>query len=137
MFKRLDHVELVVEDLDRTATFYVDVLGFEERYRSTVPTPDGKLDLCYLDLGGTTIELLRFHDVTLKPKPAFEHVGYRLIALEVDDMDRALAYLKEKGVACVWGPRTIPGKYARAEIQDPAGNHIELRHWTDPTLRAR
>jgi hypothetical protein len=28
----------------------------------------------------------------------------------------------------VWGPVTRPA-YARAEIRDPDGNHIELRQW--------
>jgi hypothetical protein len=36
--------------------------------------------------------------------------------------------LKEKGVEVVWGPMVRP-TYARAEIADPNGYHIELRHW--------
>jgi hypothetical protein len=31
-------------------------------------------------------------------------------------------------VQVVWGPITRP-TYARAEIRDPDGNPIELRHW--------
>jgi hypothetical protein len=33
-----------------------------------------------------------------------------------------------KGVEVVWGPRSGQ-KYARAEICDPNGYHIELRQW--------
>jgi hypothetical protein len=29
----------------------------------------------------------------------------------------------------VWGPRRREGQYARAEIADPNGYHIELRQW--------
>ena len=51
-----------------------------------------------------------------------------MIALEVDDMQKTLEYLKSKGVETVWGPRTAE-TYARAEIRDPNGFHIELRQW--------
>ena len=51
-----------------------------------------------------------------------------MIALEVGDMQRATDYLKTKGVEVVWGPR-VRETYSRAEIRDPDGNHIELRHW--------
>jgi hypothetical protein len=40
-------------------------------------------------------------------------------------------YLKTKGVAITWGPRVREGQYARAEIRDPNGYNIELRHWFD------
>ncbi len=51
-----------------------------------------------------------------------------MIALEVDDMQQTADYLKEKGVDIVWGPVVRP-TYARAEICDPNGYHIELRQW--------
>jgi len=43
-------------------------------------------------------------------------------------MDSALAALKAKGIEPAWGPVRRPS-YARAEICDPDGNHIELRQW--------
>ena len=43
-------------------------------------------------------------------------------------LDGARQCLREKGVELVWGPRVAP-TYARAEICDPEGNHIELRQW--------
>ncbi|HTL25830.1 MAG TPA: VOC family protein, partial [Burkholderiales bacterium] len=62
--------------------------------------------------------------------PAGEHLGYRMMALEVEDMARALAHLEAHGIQPVWGPKVRPA-YARAEIQDPDGNHIELRQWIE------
>jgi len=41
----------------------------------------------------------------VEPAPQSEHLGYRMIALEVDDMQNATDYLKTKGVDIVWGPR--------------------------------
>ena len=40
----------------------------------------------------------------------------------------ATRLMLEKGVDIVWGPRITP-TYARAEIRDPNGYHIELRQW--------
>jgi glyoxylase I family protein len=125
MFKRIDHIELLTADPARAERFYTEVLGFRVRERATIP---GGLALVYLDLGGTTVELMCYADTAVDPAPALEHIGYRMIALEVEDMGRALDFLKGRGVETVWGPVTRPA-YARAEIRDPDGNHIELRQW--------
>ena len=125
MFKRIDHIELVTADPQRAVLFYTEVLGFG--LRETVDVPGG-LQLTYLELGGTTLELMCYAGMKLAPAPREEHLGYRMMALEVDDMQQALEYLKGKGVDPVWGPITRPA-YARAEISDPDGNHIELRQW--------
>jgi hypothetical protein len=93
--------------------------------RSGLGTP---IDLVYLDLGGTTVELISYEGVAVEPAPQNEHLGYRMIALEVDHMQKTADYLKTKGVDIVWGPR-FRETYARAEICDPGGNHIELRQW--------
>jgi glyoxylase I family protein len=71
---------------------------------------------------------MKYDSITPKPREEGEHLGYRMMALEVEDMQQALGYLKGKGIEPVWGPITRPA-YARAEIRDPDGNHIELRHW--------
>jgi catechol 2,3-dioxygenase-like lactoylglutathione lyase family enzyme len=130
MFKRIDHIEIVTDRLDESVRFYTEVLGFSVRERDRVGLPGGKqgLNLVYLDLGGTTVELIEFDGVPVAPEPAKEHLGYRLMALEVEDMKEALAFLKIKGVDAVWGP-LFRDTYARAEIRDPNGYHIELRHW--------
>jgi catechol 2,3-dioxygenase-like lactoylglutathione lyase family enzyme len=130
MFKRIDHVEIVTDRLERTVEFYTDVLGFTVRARdrveqSSLGTP---IDLVYLELGGTTVELISYDGTTVEPAPQNEHLGYRMIALEVEDMQETTDYLKTKGVDIVWGPR-FRETYARAEICDPSGNHIELRQW--------
>jgi hypothetical protein len=42
----------------------------------------------YLDLGGTVVELISYEGASVDPAPLTEHLGYRMIALEVDDMQR-------------------------------------------------
>ena len=129
MFKRIDHIELLTAQPERTIGFYTGVLGFKVRSRDRVPdTPLGPLDLVYLDLGGTTMEVMCYPEASVAAAQREVRLGYRLMALEVDDMDAALALLRTKGVEPAWGPVRRPS-YARAEICDPDGNHIELRQW--------
>jgi glyoxylase I family protein len=130
MFKRIDHIELLTAAPERAVAFYVGVLGFRERERMRIPqTPFGPLDLVYLDLGGTTVEVMCYPDAesipSRKPEP---QLGWQCLALEVEDMDSALDMLRESGVETAWGPVKRPA-YARAEIRDPDGNPIELRQW--------
>ena len=130
MFKRIDHVEIVTDKPAETVAFYTDVLGFKVRERDRIERSGMgvPIDLVYLELGGTTVELITYDGATVDPAPQNEHLGYRMIALEIEDMERAAEYLKTKGVDIVWGPRVAP-TYARAEICDPNGYHIELRQW--------
>lgn len=130
MFKRIDHVEIVTDQLDRTVQFYTDVLGFTVKARDRVEHSGlgVPIDLVYLDLGGTVVELISYDGATVDPAPQAEHLGYRMIALEVEDMQGAAEYLSKKGVDIVWGPR-VRETYARAEICDPNGYRLELRQW--------
>ena len=130
MFKRIDHVEIVTDQLDRTEKFYTEVLGFAVKARDRIERSGlgVPIDLVYLDLGGTVVELISYEGAALDPAPQTEHLGYRMIALEVDDMQKTAESLKSKGVEIVWGPR-VRETYSRAEICDPNGYRIELRHW--------
>jgi catechol 2,3-dioxygenase-like lactoylglutathione lyase family enzyme len=129
MFKRIDHVEIVTDQPERTESFYTDVLEFRVKARDRVERPDGAaLNLVYLDLGGTVVELISYEGVPVDPMPRLEHLGYRMIALEIDNMQKTADYLKRKGVDIVWGP-VVRDTYARAEIRDPNGCGIELRQW--------
>lgn len=130
MFKRIDHIEIVTDKLEPTIEFYTEVLEFTVGARDRIerPNSDVVLNIAYLGLGGTTIELMSYEKLPVAPEPIKEHLGYRMMALEVDDMKEALAYLETKGVTAAWGP-VFRDNYARAEIEDPNGYRIELRHW--------
>jgi glyoxylase I family protein len=129
MFKRIDHIEIVTVEPERTVKFYTEILGFRVKQRDHIERPGGSaLDLVYLDLGGTVVELISYQGVRVDPAPQGEHLGYRMMALEIDDMAKTVGDLKKQGVEVVWGPVTRP-TYARAEIEDPNGYRIELRQW--------
>ncbi len=128
MFKRIDHVEVVPRDFDRALGFYTEVLGFKVKSRQKVEAPPLE-EVAYLELGETVLELMRVKAGLQTAATAEEwRPGYRMIALEVEDMDQAVAYLTDKGVALTWGPMAL-GKAKRAEIKDSEGNSIELRQW--------
>ena len=106
MFKRIDHIELLTAMPERTVSFYTGALGFHERVE-VMFYPEAK------EIAARSTEL---------------HLGWQCLALEVDNMDVALAALRQHGVSATWGPFVRPD-YARAEIRDPDGNPIELRQW--------
>src|SRR5690349_5919502 len=87
MFKRIDHIELLTATPERTIAFYIGVLGFLEREHMRIPeTPTGPLDLVYLELGGTTVEVMCYPDAKSIPsRDAEQRLGWQCLALEVED----------------------------------------------------
>jgi len=84
IFKRVDHVEIVPRNAEKTIDFYVNILGFRIKNRSEVKMPPMR-EVIYLELGDTVIEIISVDDPKSKSETPWE-VGYRGIALEVDDM---------------------------------------------------
>ncbi len=126
MFKRIDHTEIVPANYERTIKFYTEVLGFQAKQRKKIGRPPLE-EIIYLTLGDTMVEVMSVKSPA--PVPAVQYqVGYKRIALEVDDMDKAIAYLKSKGVTVSVPPVTMETS-RRAEIVDPDGLSIELRQW--------
>ena len=71
MFKRIDHVEIVTDQLDRTVQFYTEILGFTMKARDRIERSGlgVPIDLVYLDLGGTVVELITYGELLLTPLP--------------------------------------------------------------------
>ncbi len=126
MFKKIDHVEIIPRNLERTLKFYTETLGFKIKERKKVGMPPLE-EIVYVELNGTVIELMSVQNPPSIP-PDLWRVGYRMIAIEVENMDKAVEYLKGKGVELSAGP-VVLGKSKRAEIKDPDGLSIELRQW--------
>ena len=126
MFKRIDHVEIVARDYEKSIAFYRDILGFTVGERQKIDHPPLE-EIVYLELGGTVIELMMVGNPASGPADRWR-AGYRMMAIEVDDMDRAVGYLQGKGVE-ISQPPMATGKSKRAEITDPNGLSIELRQW--------
>ena len=126
MFKRIDHVELITSDLERAVRFYSEILGFKVKERKKVDHPPME-EIVFLQLNDTLLELIS--GKAPAPAPAERwRVGYRMMAMEVEDMDRAVEYLKGKGVEISQEP-VVLGTSKRGEMKDPDGNILELRQW--------
>ena len=126
MFKRIDHAEIIPSNVEQTIDFYVNILGFKVKSRQAMDRPPMK-EIVYLELGDTVIELIAADNPTPKSEEAWQ-VQYRGIALEVENMDEAVAHLKGKGVEIAIPPVDL-GDSFRGEIRDPDGLIIELREW--------
>ena len=126
IFKRVDHVEIIPRDPERTIDFYTNILNFQIKSRNAVKKPPMQ-EVIYLELGDTVIEIISVDDATPKSEVPWQ-VGYRGIALEVEDMAEAVEYLKGKGIDMAVEPVDLGGSF-RGEIRDPDGLIIELRQW--------
>ncbi len=126
MFKRIDHVEIVPLDLERSLDFYINVLGCKLKSRNKM-NRGAMQEIVYVTLGDTMIEFISVKDPAPASTAPFQ-AGYRAIALEVEDMDKAVEYLKSKGGEMP-NPPMVMGNTKRGEIKDPDGFPIEIRQW--------
>lgn len=122
---RLLHTMLRVGDLQRSIDFYTRVLGMKLLRQKEYP--DGKFTLAFVGYGderdSTVIELTYNWDT--------DHYdigkGFGHLAIEVDDVYRAVEDLRERGGKVIReaGPMNA-GTTIIAFIEDPDGYQIEL-----------
>ncbi len=82
--KRVDHIGIAVKDLDEAVKFYETAIGLKAVGFETVE--EQKVKVAFLPCGDSELELLE----------STQH-----IAIRVDDIDKALEELKEKGVRLI------------------------------------
>jgi lactoylglutathione lyase len=86
---RLDHIALLVRDLDETARFFTQVLRIRE-----VPDPMGGTLIRWFEFGNGQRFHIQAGDISTT------HVEKRThFALSAPDFDEVLAFLRETGVA--------------------------------------
>jgi len=98
---QIDHIAIVVKDLERTIDLYVNTLGFTQVYRETVA--DQGIEAVGLQAGESIIELLRPLDESSAiakyrgdAETKLHHTAYR-----VSDLEAELARLKAAGVRLI------------------------------------
>src|SRR5436309_6552492 len=120
MVKKLLHTRYRVHDLEKTVSFYKDVLGLQETRRQTsgrgsqlvflkAPGSDEDIEICKFDVSGPVVV---GHDLT--------H-----LAFEVDDLDKFELAAAAKGYPLSDGPHST-GIGKIAFIDAPEGYEIEL-----------
>ncbi len=99
--KRLDHVAVLVPDLDQALIFWQDQLGLSLDHVETVSSMAVKI--AFLPLGESEIELVQptTEDSGLAKYLAKRGPGLHHICIETDDIKGKLAKLEEKGVRLI------------------------------------
>ncbi|MBC6002771.1 methylmalonyl-CoA epimerase [Paeniclostridium hominis] len=96
---RVDHVGIAVNNLEETLKFYEDVLGL--KCEGTEVVEDQKVKVAFLPVGDTELELL---ESTCEDGPIAKFIaknggrgGIQHVAVRVDDIEKAIEDVKEKG----------------------------------------
>ena len=113
---RIQHVNLMVDDLDRATDFYRDVIGL-----APTTTPDLGFPAQFFSIGeDQELHVNRLDDV----RPVRAH-----FCLRVDDFDGVVERADAAGAidATTWGAaRRLPSGAMQLFVRDPAGNLIEI-----------
>jgi methylmalonyl-CoA/ethylmalonyl-CoA epimerase len=127
--KRIDHVAILVDDLDKTLAFWRDGLGMEMSHMEDVPAE--KSMVAFLPVGGSEVELVKptTDDSGLSRYLEKRGPGMHHICLEVDDIEGMLESLKQKGIQLInETPMTGSGgkRYAFVHPKSANGVMVEL-----------
>ena len=117
-FSQIQHCSVVVQDLDRSAAFYRDVIGLTEVEIPSTFEPAG-LKVRWFRLGSQQIHIL----LVAEKQPS----GQQHMAIQVDDAQAARSWMKEKDID-IEEAVLIPGA-DRFFLRDPDGNLIEIIEW--------
>ena len=121
--KKQHHIAIIVSDYEKSKEFYIDKLGFElfgEFYR-----PEQNDYLRMLRQGDTVIELFVRPDAPQRVNNP-EALGLRHLAFHVEDIEPAVAWLKEQGIETE-PVRVDPYNGGRFTFfKDPDGLPLEL-----------
>jgi len=122
--KKINHVAIVVEDMDAALHFWRDQLGLPLGHTEDVPSQATKT--AFIPVGGSDIELIQPTDKESGLAKYLEKRGEGLhhFCIEVDDIEGMLEQLKGKGVRLInEEPVDLPGRQM-AFIHPKAANGV-------------
>ena len=114
MFQGVDHVVIAVKDLDAAVGRYESIYGAAPSDRAEAPAAGMKM--AFFRFGDSYIELV---SATGDQGPIAKRLadlgeGVHLVAMRVDDIDKTLADLREKGIRLVGDPG--PGNPVKGQV---------------------
>ena len=134
-FQSIDHITLIVSDLDQTRRFYCDCLGMQEVDRPdfdfpgiwlTAPQASGEARgflqaMIHITLADQNSGLAGWGDRQVKRVSRGHH-----FAFEVTDANQAYQHLAKLGVNISAAPKKRPDGAAQFYVEDPDGHLIEF-----------
>ena len=114
MFKGIDHVVVAVKDLDAAVKNYETLYGVEVSERREAPAAGMKM--AFFRFADSFMELVSNIDDQgpIAKRLAEKGEGVHLIAMQVDDIDKAVADLRDKGIRLVGDPG--PGHPVQGQV---------------------
>ena len=99
--KHIDHIGVAVNEIEQAGKFYTDVLGL--KIEDVENVADQKVNVAFIPITDSEVELL---ESTEPDGPIARYIsargeGVQHIAFRVEDIDKALEELKEKGVRLI------------------------------------
>jgi methylmalonyl-CoA/ethylmalonyl-CoA epimerase len=96
--EKLNHVAVVVADIDAALAFWRDALGLE--LAGVKDMPEQKSKIAFLPLGGSELELVQPTDAEsgIAKNLAKRGPGMHHLCLEVRDLDATIGRLKGRGI---------------------------------------
>ncbi|MCG0278651.1 MAG: methylmalonyl-CoA epimerase [Thermanaeromonas sp.] len=123
----VDHIGIAVPNLQEAIKFYEEVLGL--KCEGIEEVPEQKVRVAFLPVGDSEIELLESTDPEGAVAKFIESrgPGIQHIALRVDNIEKALEELKQKGVRLIdEKPRYGAGGAKIAFVHPKATNGVLL-----------
>jgi methylmalonyl-CoA/ethylmalonyl-CoA epimerase len=98
---KIDHLGIAVSSIEKGKVFWTDILGLSHQGSETVQ--EQKVTTGFFPVGESEIELLESTDAEgpIAKYIAKRGEGIQHVALRVDDIEAALAELKQKGVRLI------------------------------------
>lgn len=125
---KINHVGIVVPDLDNSMAFWCECLGLELSHVEDVPSQ--KSAVAFFPIGESEIELVKptSEDSGVAKFLSDRGAGMHHLCLEVDQLDEMLIKLKSKGVRLInETPIEMPGrKLAFVHPKSTGGVLVEL-----------
>ncbi len=115
----LEHVNMTVADIDRSAAFYSRLLGLQVRWEGT-----SSRGARAMHIGNDHAYLALFEGEGHAPARDYSHVGMNHFGFVVEDMDAVKARLEEMGVTAHMDESYEPGRHVY--FMDPDGFEVEL-----------
>ena len=127
--RSINHIAVVVDDMEKSLAFWRDALGIELHELRDVPAE--KSQVAFLPLAGAEVELVMptSDDSGIAKYLAKRGAGMHHLCLEVDDIEGMLSQLKQKNIRLInEEPRfAVDGKkYAFIHPESTGGVLVEL-----------